>query len=237
MVNLNDLLELLPMDQIAGKLGVDTDTARATVATALPSLVAGMQNNAASPEGAEALQSAIAQHDASLVEGGVDLEAVDTDDGQKIVDHVLGDNQAVLAAQLNGATPEGFDLGGLVQKALPMLAPVVMSFLAKNASSSGNGGGFDIGGLLGGLLGGGPAAGTGRRRARHRRHARRPLRRRASSRANRAADPTSAACSAGSSAAATSSRASRAAGWTLAASSAGSSARSSPVRDPYRAVM
>ncbi|GAA1498656.1 DUF937 domain-containing protein [Paeniglutamicibacter kerguelensis] len=154
MVNLNDLLDLLPMDQIAGKLGVDTDTARATVATALPSLVAGMQNNAASPEGAEALQSAIAQHDAALVEGGVDLEAVDTDDGQKIVDHVLGDNQAVLAAQLNGATPEGFDLGGLVQKALPMLAPVVMSFLAKNASSSGNGGEFDIGGVLGGLLGG-----------------------------------------------------------------------------------
>ncbi|MFJ6418602.1 DUF937 domain-containing protein [Paeniglutamicibacter sp. NPDC091659] len=155
MVNLNDLLDLLPMDQIAGKLGVDSDTARATVATALPSLMAGMQNNAASPEGAEALQAAIAQHDASLVEGGVDLESVDTDDGQKIVDHVLGDNQAVLAAQLNGATPEGFDLGGLVQKALPMLAPVVMSFLAKNASSSGNGGGFDIGGLLGGLLGGG----------------------------------------------------------------------------------
>ena len=156
MVNLNDLLELLPLDQIAGKLGVDTDTARATVATALPSLVAGMQNNAASPEGAEALQAAIAQHDASLVEGGVDLESVDTDDGQKIVDHVLGDNQAVLAAQLNGATPEGFDLGGLVQKVLPMLAPVVMSFLAKNASSSGDGGGgFDIGGLLGGLLGGG----------------------------------------------------------------------------------
>ncbi|MFF5794059.1 DUF937 domain-containing protein [Paeniglutamicibacter sp. NPDC012692] len=156
MVNLNDLLELLPLDQIAGKLGVDTDTARATVATALPSLVAGMQNNAASPEGAEALQAAIAQHDASLVEGGVDLESVDTDDGQKIVDHVLGDNQAVLAAQLNGATPEGFDLGGLVQKVLPMLAPVVMSFLAKNASSPGDGGGgFDIGGLLGGLLGGG----------------------------------------------------------------------------------
>lgn len=107
MANLNDLLDLLPLDQIAGKLGVDADTARATVATALPSLVAGMQNNAASPEGADALQSAIAQHDASLLDGGVDISAVDTNDGQKIVDHVLGDNQAVLAAQLNGATPRG----------------------------------------------------------------------------------------------------------------------------------
>lgn len=161
MANLNDLLDLLPLDQIAGKLGVDTDTAKATVATALPSLVVGMQNNAASPEGAQALQSAIAQHDPSLIEGGVNLDAIDTEDGQKIVNHVLGENEAVLAAQLNGATPEGFDLGGLVQKALPMLAPVVMSFLAKNASSSdaagrdGGQGGFDLGGMLGGLLGGG----------------------------------------------------------------------------------
>lgn len=161
MADLNQLLDLLPLDQIAGKLGVDQDTARATVATALPSLVAGMQNNAASPEGASALQNAIAQHDAALIEGGVNIEAIDTDDGQKIVDHVLGENQAVLAAQLNGATPEGFDLGGLVQKVLPMLAPVVMSFLSKNASSAavaggeGNGGGLDLGGMLGGLLGGG----------------------------------------------------------------------------------
>lgn len=163
MVNLNDILDLLPMDQIAGKLGVDSDTARTTVSAALPSLLAGMQSNAASPEGAEALQAAISQHDASLVEGGVDIDAVDTDDGQKIVDHVLGDNQAVLAAQLNGATPEGFDLGGLVQKALPLLAPLVMSFLAKNASSSGNeggGGGFDLGGMLGGLFGGGQQGGA-----------------------------------------------------------------------------
>lgn len=161
MADLNQLLDLLPLDQIAGKLGVDQDTARATVATALPSLVAGMQNNAASPEGASALQNAIAQHDAALIEGVVNIDAIDTDDGQKIVDHVLGGNQAVLAAQLNGATPEGFDLGGLVQKVLPMLAPLVMSFLSKNASSAavaggeGGGGGFDLGGMLGGLLGGG----------------------------------------------------------------------------------
>ncbi len=167
MADLNQLLDLLPLDQIAGKLGVDQDTARATVATALPSLVAGMQNNAASPEGASALQNAIAQHDAALIEGVVNIDAIDTDDGQKIVDHVLGGNQAVLAAQLNGATPEGFDLGGLVQKVLPMLAPLVMSFLSKNASSAavaggeGGGGGFDLGGMLGGLLGGGQQGSQG----------------------------------------------------------------------------
>ena len=159
MTNLNDLLNLLPLDQIAGKLGVDGDTARATVATALPSLVAGMQNNASSPEGAQALQSAIQQHDASLLDNGLDIEAVDVNDGQKIVNHVLGENQSALVSQLSNAAPAGLDLGALVQKALPLLAPIVMSFLAKNSASAGSeassGGGLDIGGMLGGLLGGG----------------------------------------------------------------------------------
>lgn len=162
MANLDDLLQLMPMDQIAGKLGVDEDTARATVATALPSLVLGMENNASTAVGADALASAVAQHDGSVVDGGIDVDGLDTDDGQKIVDHVLGENQTALAAQLNGATPEGFDLGGLVQKALPIIAPIVMSFLAKKMSGGGNaeaasqeGGGFDIGSILGGLLGGG----------------------------------------------------------------------------------
>lgn len=165
MTNLNDLLNLLPLDQIAGKLGVDADTARATVATALPSLMAGMQSNASSPEGAQALQSAIQQHDASLLDNGLDIEAVDVNDGQKIVNHVLGENQTALASQLSSAAPTGLDLGALVQKALPMLAPIVMSFLAKNsasaASEGSSGGGLDIGGMLGGLLGGGQQQGGG----------------------------------------------------------------------------
>ncbi|PQZ92910.1 hypothetical protein CQ018_10575 [Arthrobacter sp. MYb227] len=165
MTNLNDLLNILPLDQIAGKLGVDGETARATVATALPSLVAGMQNNASSPEGAQALQSAIQQHDASLLDNGLDIEAVDVNDGQKIVNHVLGENQSALVSQLSSAAPAGLDLGALVQKALPMLAPIVMSFLAKNSASTAseapNGGGLDIGGMLGGLLGGGQQQGGG----------------------------------------------------------------------------
>ena len=98
-----------------------------------------MQANASSPEGADALRSAIAQHDDALLEGGVDLDQVDEQDGEKIVNHVMGDNRTALAAQLNGATPEGFDLGGLVQKALPLLAPLVMSFLAKGGGQQSGG--------------------------------------------------------------------------------------------------
>ncbi|MBV1780099.1 DUF937 domain-containing protein [Paeniglutamicibacter sp. ABSL32-1] len=156
MADLNELLDLIPLDQLGAKLGVDAQTARATAATALPSLLAGLQNNAASPEGEDALATAIAQHDAKFLDGGVDIDAVDTEDGQKIVQHSLGENQSALTAQLSGAAPGGVDLGALVQKALPILAPIVMSFLAKKLSSSQGG----LGGLLGGMLGGqGPAAG------------------------------------------------------------------------------
>ncbi|GAA3694647.1 hypothetical protein GCM10023081_34920 [Arthrobacter ginkgonis] len=158
MPGIQDFIGQIPLEQLAGKLGTDQQTALATVQTALPSLLAGMQANASSPEGADALRSAIAQHDDALLEGGVDLDQVDEQDGEKIVNHVMGDNRTALAAQLNGATPEGFDLGGLVQKALPLLAPLVLSFLAKGGGQqSGGGGGIDLGGLLGGLLGGGGA--------------------------------------------------------------------------------
>lgn len=163
MPAIQDFIGQIPLEQLANKLGTDQPTALATVQAALPSLLAGMQANASSPEGADALRSAIAQHDDALLEGGVDLDQVDEQDGDKIVNHVMGDNRSALESQLNGATPEGFDLGGLVQKALPLLAPLVMSFLAKGGGqqSGGAGGGIDLGGRLGGLLGGQAAAGAG----------------------------------------------------------------------------
>lgn len=161
MADLNELLNLIPLDQLGAKLGVDADTARATAATALPSLLAGLQNNAASPDGADALSAAIKQHDATFLDGGVDIDAVDTNDGQKIVQHALGENQSALTAQLSGAAPGGVDLGALVQKALPILAPVVMAFLAKKVSSSSGGLGGMLGGLLGGQQGGADSQGPG----------------------------------------------------------------------------
>jgi hypothetical protein len=39
----------------------------------------------------------VQQHDGSLVEGGVDLDHVDTDEGQKIVGHVFGPHQDQIA--------------------------------------------------------------------------------------------------------------------------------------------
>lgn len=173
MSELNDILSLVPTDQVAQALGVDEQSAEAAIRAAVPSLLAGLQSNAGSSEGADSLASALADHSGDLASGSVNIGDIDTQDGQKIVNHVLGDREELLANQLSGAnTAAGLDLGSLVRKALPIIAPIVLSYLAKKwserggATSSpvdaGQGAGGGLGDLLGGLLGGvlgGTAAG------------------------------------------------------------------------------
>ncbi|WP_354215340.1 DUF937 domain-containing protein [Arthrobacter sp. UYCo732] len=60
---------------------------------------------------------------------------VDTADGEKIVGHVFGGQQDYVAAQLAGTSGLGGVGGDLIRKALPILAPIVMSYLAKRSSA------------------------------------------------------------------------------------------------------
>jgi hypothetical protein len=161
MSELDDIAAQLPVEQIAGRLGTDKETAQQVIQAALPSLLAGLQHNIQTPDGAAALQGALAQHHNNLLDGGIDVDAVDTAEGSKIVNHVLGDRQEPLVSQLNAATAPDFDLGGLVRKALPILAPIVMAYLARRFGAGGapdaqaaGTGAPDLGGVLGGLLGG-----------------------------------------------------------------------------------
>ena len=50
MTELHDILGQIPIDQIAGMLGTDRQTAQAAVEAAVPTLLAGMHNNAQAPE-------------------------------------------------------------------------------------------------------------------------------------------------------------------------------------------
>ena len=80
------------------------------------------------------------------------LADVDEQDGQKIVGNIFGGNTDQVMSQLGGVG-SGAGLGRerlLVQKLLPILAPIVMSWLANKL---GQGGG------LGSILGGGSGAG------------------------------------------------------------------------------
>lgn len=158
-VNINDLLNEIPLNDIAAQFGIDEATAKQAVTQALPGLLGGMAVNASNEEGATQLASALKKHEGAKFKG---LDAVDTEDGKKIVKHVLGDKEQDVALAL-GAQGEG-GLGDIIQKLLPVLAPIVMAFLAKQFSgsettqSASTGGG--IGDLLGGLLGGGSGSGS-----------------------------------------------------------------------------
>lgn len=181
MTDIREILEQIPVDQIAGLLGTDRESAQAAVEAAVPTLLAGMQSNAQAPEGAASLESALAQHRDGLVDGEVDASQVDTDDGEKIVSHVFGGQQDQVASQLAGSANLGGIGGDLVRKLLPILAPIVMSYLAKKVlggqnagggagdvagrdtagDSAGRPGGIDLGSILGGILGGGSQGAQG----------------------------------------------------------------------------
>ena len=127
MSELEDLEKLIPIDQVASRLGVDTATAQSAVSQALPALVGGLHANAQDPAGASSLLGALLGKDTSLASGVSSLADVDTEDGAKIVQHVFGDNKDQVVAALGSTGSAG---SSVVSKLLPILAPIVMAYIA-----------------------------------------------------------------------------------------------------------
>jgi hypothetical protein len=153
-------------------LGLDESSTEQAVREAVPALLSGMQANAQDPMGAASLEKALGQHSDDPFEG-LDLKQVDTADGEKIVGNIFGDNGEEVVNRLGGQTSGS----GIMSKLLPILAPLVLSWLAgkftgggqtQSAPAGGGGGGLDdllggadsaSGGGLGDLLGGGGSGG------------------------------------------------------------------------------
>ena len=146
----DDILADIPMDQLAAQLGVDQATAEQAARQAIPALLGGMQANAADPAGATSLAGALGDHPSALIDGGVDLDQVDADDGEKIVGNIFGPNQDQVAQTLGGNL--GGQAGGLIKQLLPILAPIVLAYLSKRLLGQQQGSGQDP---LGSILGGG----------------------------------------------------------------------------------
>lgn len=167
----NELLDKIPVGDLANKLGTDEETASEALVAALPALLARLQDNASSREGASSLVSALQRHNNDLARGSaVNLNQVDTQDGNNILKHVFGNQRQEVAQQLAGNTNKASS--GLLDSLLPMLAPIAMSFISNKLlggnqqnqqaqqnqfnqpQSAPQSAGVDLGGLLGGLLGG-----------------------------------------------------------------------------------
>jgi hypothetical protein len=152
----DEILAEIPIRDLAAQLGVDEATAEAATRQAIPALLGGMQANAADPAGAASLAGALGDHPSDLVDGGVNLDQVDTDDGEKIVGNIFGPNTGQVAQTLGANVGQQ---SGLIQKLLPILAPIVLAYLSKRLTGSSQGGsGNVLTDLLGSVLGGGGAS-------------------------------------------------------------------------------
>lgn len=116
--------------QLANRAGVDTDDFSKIATLALPLLLQGINKNNQSKEGLESFNQALNQHQTRNNYDSLDQfsQNVDTNDGDKIVNHVFSNNQSStvtsgLADRL-GVSPQ------TVQRTLAVLAPLVLKYLA-----------------------------------------------------------------------------------------------------------
>jgi hypothetical protein len=117
------------LNQLGQSAGADSNQVQQLVQVGLPLLMQAMGKNSSTTEGAQALTAALDQHkDADVNDISAFLKKVDTSDGAKIVQHVLGeDNDQV---QRNLAKKTGMDTSQ-VSNILTMLAPLVMGYLGQ----------------------------------------------------------------------------------------------------------
>ena len=142
MAALDDILGALPADQISQQVGASPDEVRTAAQAVLPALLGGLQANAGDPDGAGSILQALGQHDDDLLTGGADLSAIDERDGAAIAGHIFGDQQDEVVNRLGGLPAvggSGFG-GDLVRKLIPILAPMVLSWLANRVLKGGGGG-------------------------------------------------------------------------------------------------
>lgn len=160
MSQVDDLFAQLPIGDIAKKLGVSEAEASAAAKQALPALFGGLAVNSNSEAEAEKLQATLSRH-----EGKLDARLngdIDEQDGEKIVRHVFGNKSDTVSDKLGQASSAS---GDLIKKILPILAPIVLSYLANKYLGGGGAAKQSQGGLvdiLTGMLGGGSASSRSR---------------------------------------------------------------------------
>lgn len=126
------------VDQISQMLGSNQTVTNSAIQMALPMILSGLANQAATPQGAQNLNNAIEQdHSGGLLDnlmgylGGGMSQPQETSretDGTGILGHIFGQNQGAVAHEVSKNT--GLDVGQ-VAKLLITLAPIVMSYLGK----------------------------------------------------------------------------------------------------------
>lgn len=169
MAGLDDLYAQIPVQDIAKRIGADEGEVNNAIRTLVPALVGGLAENVQADQiDSSDLENAVSQQGASgLLDGGVNLDAVDANQGDRYVAKIFGGNDSNAVASALAGTGAGG--GDLIKKLLPILAPIVLAYIGKQltkgsapagtqaqeAPAGGGGLGDVLGGILGGAGGGG----------------------------------------------------------------------------------
>ena len=133
-MSLAEQLTQIAVSQMTGSAARNTGLSEGMAAKLLPvamaAILGGLKKNAASPQGADALNDALKRHDGSFLN---DLARAGDDaamaDGRKILGHVFGPKQNQLEAAIakSGGGVDARQIGAL----LAMAAPAVLAALGK----------------------------------------------------------------------------------------------------------
>ncbi len=160
MAGLDDLMNQIPVADIASKLGADEGQVSEAISTLVPTLLGTLQENVAADDidSSELEAVVVAEGESDLLVGGVSVDQLDENQGSQIVASLFGGNDTnQVASALSGAGAPG---GDLIKRLLPMLAPIVLAYVGKQFSQNSGGQaqaapGGGIGDVLGSILGGG----------------------------------------------------------------------------------
>ncbi len=140
---------------VSGHTGQSKSKTSNLLTMAMPVLMQAMKRNANSSEGASGIMGALQKHDGSILDNlgglfsGGNINAV-SDDGGKILGHLLGNKQSNVQNALSQKS--GIDAGSVGQ-ILKVAAPILMGVLGKQQRQNNVNSSSGIQGLLGGLIG------------------------------------------------------------------------------------
>lgn len=153
MFSLEDLLGQQQGAEVVGQMSQQVNAEPSLVNTAiqmaLPALINGLANNAATPQGAASLDQALMNdHDGSLLDNLGGIAGMILGGGQSsrttnaggILGHILGGSQGNVTQQISNQS--GLNMGQVAQ-ILMILAPIVMAYLGKQKQQNN----LDAGGL------------------------------------------------------------------------------------------
>lgn len=160
-MDMNDILKLAlnsgVIEQVSQQTGISANDAASVMQDVLPILLKGMQGQATNESTQQGFLQALSDHSKQdTADIPMFIKNVDTEDGDKIVNHLLGQEKEAVAAKAKKKS--GIDTKTII-KIMAILAPLLMTKMGSAAKESektakGNIGASDVLDIVGGLADG-----------------------------------------------------------------------------------